>query len=43
MNMIERFHIYLETKLNNQISDRHTVQSNNIYKALILMHSDIGH
>jgi hypothetical protein len=43
MNTIERFHIYHEIKLNNQINDRHMVQPNAIFEALALMHSDNGH
>jgi hypothetical protein len=55
MNTIERFHIYQETKLNNQINDRYAVtklnqindryavQPNTIFEALVLTHSDKGH
>jgi hypothetical protein len=43
MNTIERFHIYQETKHNNQINDRHTVQPTAIFEALVLMQSDKGH
>jgi hypothetical protein len=43
MNTIERFHIYHETKLNNQINNRHTAEPNAIFEALVLMHSDKGH
>jgi hypothetical protein len=43
MNTTERFHIYGETRLNNQINDWHTVQPNAIFEALVLIHSDEGH
>jgi hypothetical protein len=43
MIIIERFHIYQETKLNNQINDRNTVQPNAIFETLVLMYSDKGY
>jgi tRNA U38,U39,U40 pseudouridine synthase TruA len=35
LDTLERFHIYKETKLGTQISDKLTVQSNPIFEALI--------
>jgi hypothetical protein len=43
MNTIEKFHIYQETKQNNQISDKHTVQPNAIFETLVHINSDRGH
>jgi ferritin-like metal-binding protein YciE len=35
MDMIEKFCIYRETKLNNQINDKPTVKPNVIFKTLV--------
>jgi hypothetical protein len=43
MIAIERFYIYQETKANNQINDRNTVQPNAIIETLVRMNSDRGH
>jgi hypothetical protein len=34
MDTIERFHIYTETRLNNQINDRNTVKPNAIFDVI---------
>jgi hypothetical protein len=43
MNTIERFYIYQETKADNQVNDRHTVQPNAIFETLVRMNSNRGH
>jgi hypothetical protein len=35
MDTIEKYYIYRETKLNNQINDKLTVQPNIIFKTLV--------
>jgi hypothetical protein len=40
MNTIENFHIYQETKQNNQINDKHTVEPNAISEILVHINSD---
>ena len=35
MNTLERFHIYNETKLDNQINDKRTVKQNIIFDTII--------
>jgi hypothetical protein len=42
MNTIERFHIYNETKNDNQIDDRGTVKPNTIFDSIIQVNSDRG-
>jgi hypothetical protein len=42
MNTNEKFHIYQETKQNNQINDKHTVQPNAIFEILVHINSDRG-
>jgi hypothetical protein len=39
MNTIERFHIYRETQLDNQLNDRRTVQPNAILDTLARIHT----
>jgi hypothetical protein len=34
MNTVEKFHIFVETKRNNQINDKNTVQPNAIFETL---------
>jgi hypothetical protein len=43
MNTIEKYHIYKETKQNNQINDRHTTQPNAIFEALVHINSFRDH
>jgi hypothetical protein len=40
MNTLKMFHIYSETKRDNQINDRHTVKSNAIFNFIIRSNSD---
>ena len=42
MNTIERYYIYRETKLNNQINDRLTVQPNVIFETLVQQETHRG-
>jgi hypothetical protein len=35
LNTLEWFHIYTETKNQNQINDRHTISPNTIFDALL--------
>jgi hypothetical protein len=42
MNTVERFHIYNETKNENQINDRGTVKPNAIFDSIIQVNSDSG-
>ena len=35
MDAIENFYIFRETKLENQINDRHTVKQNIIFKTIV--------
>ena len=43
MNTLERFHIYKETRLDNQINDKYTVKYNAIFETVILKNSYRGH
>ena len=43
MNTLERFHIYNETKLDNQINDNSTVKQNIIFGTIIRRSSGRGH
>jgi hypothetical protein len=43
MNAIESFHIYNETKANNQINDRLTVRENAIFEAIVQEDPYRGH
>jgi hypothetical protein len=43
MNAIECFHIYNETKANNQINDRLTVRENAIFEAIVQEDPYRGH
>jgi hypothetical protein len=35
LNTLEKFHIYKETKKDNQINDRHTVAHNTIFDVIL--------
>jgi hypothetical protein len=35
MNTIEKYYIYRETKMNNQINDKLTVQPNTIFETIV--------
>jgi hypothetical protein len=35
MNTVEKYFIYLETKIDNQLNDRHTIQLNAIFESLL--------
>jgi hypothetical protein len=43
LNTIEKFHIYRETQLDNQLNYRHTVQTNAIFDTLTRIHTSGGH
>ena len=43
MNSLENFHIYQETKQENQINDKNTVTKNIIFDALISEQTDRGY
>jgi hypothetical protein len=43
MDTLEKFHIYLETKLRQQINDKNTVTQNILFDILIQKVSDRGH
>ena len=43
MDTIEKYYIYKETKLNNQINDKLTVQPNVIFETLVQQDAHIGH
>ena len=43
INTIENFHIYQETKQENQINDKNTVTKNIIFDALISEQTDRGY
>jgi hypothetical protein len=43
MNTVEKYFIYLETKLYNQLNGRHTIQPNAIFGSLLHIHSHRGH
>jgi hypothetical protein len=43
MNTIERFHIYKETLMNNQINDKHTVKPNITFDIITQNNPDRGH
>ena len=43
MDTLEKFHIYLETKLEQQINDKNTVTQNVLFDTLIQNISDWGH
>jgi len=42
VNTLERFHIYNETKIDNQINDKCTVRPNIIFDMLILKYTNRG-
>jgi len=42
MNTIEKYYIYRETKLNNQINDKLTVQPNAIFETLVQQETHRG-
>ena len=43
MNTLGRFHIYKETKLDNQISDKCTIKSNVVFDTIIQTNTSTGH
>ena len=43
MDTLERFHIYKETKLENQINDRNTITQNILSDKIIQKKSGRGH
>jgi hypothetical protein len=43
MDTLEKFHIYLETKLGRQINDKNTITKNTIFDILIQKISNRGH
>jgi hypothetical protein len=43
MNTVEKYFIYLETKHDNHINDRHTIQPNAIIESLLHINSNRGH
>ena len=43
MDTLDRFHIYDETRRNNQISDKNTVQQNIIFDTILHASADGGH
>ena len=43
MNILERFHMYNETAIDNQINDRGAVKQNIIFDAVIEKGSGRGH
>ena len=42
-NTLERFHIYNETKLDNQINDKGTVKQNIMFDTIVQKSSSRGH
>ena len=42
-NTLERFHIYNETKLDNQINDKWMIKFNIIFDTIIQRNTSIGH
>jgi hypothetical protein len=42
MSTLERFYIYNETKKNNQINDKNTVQQNIIFDTILQVSTDRG-
>ena len=43
MDTLEKFHIYKETKLENQINDKNTVTQNILFDTIIQKHTRRGH
>jgi hypothetical protein len=43
LNTLERFHIYKETAIDNQINDKHTVKPNIIFDTITRYNPDTGH
>ena len=43
MNMLENFHIYKETKVDNQINDRRKIKQNILFDAILQGHPARGH
>jgi hypothetical protein len=43
LNTLERFHIYKETAIDNQINDKHTVKPNIIFETITRYNPDKGH
>jgi ferritin-like metal-binding protein YciE len=43
LDTMEKFYIYKETQINNQINDKYTVQPNVIFETLILENTDRVH
>ena len=43
MDTLEKFHIYLETKLGRQINDKNTVTQNILFDTVLQRISDRGH
>ena len=42
LNSLKKFHIYKETKIDNQINDKCTIRTNIIFDALILKDTGRG-
>ena len=43
MNTLENFHIYKETKVDNQVNDRGTIKQNILFDSLLQGHPARGH
>ena len=43
MDTLEKFHIYKETKLENQINDKNTITQNILFDTIIQKHTGRGH
>ena len=43
MDTLKKFHIYKETKLENQINDKNTVTKNILFEMIIQAKTDRGH